>query len=153
MEKLLDTAATKVRILEAIDLHRKKVGDTIGAMLDFELLECNSQTGEYTLRCKTERWMRNIMGSLHGGISAAVMDHAMGIVANSIREKEGVGPTVQLQTTYHRPVFVGENLIVTVQVLSVSATLTQMTAQCFAESDQTKICVSATGTYHFSARR
>lgn len=153
MEKMLDSAAVAERIRQAVDLHENKVPDTIGTMLHFELLECDAEVGKFTLRCKTDRWMRNIMGSLHGGISAAVMDHAMGLVANSIRAKEGAGPTVQMQLTYHRPVFAGENMVVQVRVLSVSSTLTQLTAQAFAESDRQKICVSATGTYYFAERR
>ena len=122
---------------------------TIGAMLNFQVLECDVERGEYLLQCSTADWMRNIMGILHGGISATIMDHAMGVVANSVRVGKSRGPTVQLQLSYHRPLPVGENVTVRVQVLSTTRTMTHMTAQAFSAADPDKLCVSGTGIYYF----
>lgn len=137
------------RIRQRIELHQQAVPDTVGAMLDFELVSCRAEDGEYVLRCKTAQWMRNVMGALHGGMSATAMDHAMGLIANSIRPENGVGPTVQLQLTYHAPIFAGEYLQIRVQVLSVTKMLTHLTAQAYHADAQDKLCVSATGTYYF----
>lgn len=153
MERLLDSAAVAQRIRQAIALHQEQVPDTVGTALHFELLECDAERGEFALRCETAAWMGNILGSLHGGMSATALDHAMGHVANAIREKEGAGPTVQLQVTYHRPLTAGDRLILKVQVLSVSKTLTQLEARAYSECAPDKLCVSATGTYYFAERR
>lgn len=136
-------------IRQRIALTDELAPDTVGSMLRFELLECDAGAGEYLLRCSTAQWMRNVFGSLHGGISALVADHAMGIVANSVRAEQGLGPTVQLQLTYHHPLAAGEDVLIKVQVLSVTRTLTHLTARAYAASEPQKLCASATGTYFF----
>ena len=79
------------RIREHIALHGQTVPDMVGVVLDFELVECRAEAGEYVLRCKTAPWMKNVMGILHGGMSATAADHAMGLIANSIRPESGMG--------------------------------------------------------------
>ena len=53
---------------------------SIGDMLHFELLECDPEAGDYFLSCRTETWMRNPAGTLHGGLGATVLDQAMGLI-------------------------------------------------------------------------
>lgn len=146
---MMDSEQMQRRIRQRIALTHELAPDTIGTYLQFELLECSAETGEYTLRCKTAQWMKNVMNSLHGGISATVADHAMGIVANSIRHEEGIGPTVQLQLSYHRPLVAGEDILVKVRVLSVSKSMTHLTAEAFSDANPDVLCLSATGIYYF----
>ena len=47
---------------------------SIGDMLHFELLDCDPEAGDYLLSCRTETWMRNPAGTLHGGLGATVLD-------------------------------------------------------------------------------
>ena len=88
--------------------------DSIGAIMDYELLSCDRETGEYVFRCKTMPWMRNILGTLHGGLCATALDQAMGFVAHCIKPGEGTAPTIQMQVSYHRPLISGEDVIVNV---------------------------------------
>ena len=53
---------------------------SVGDMLHFELLECDPEAGDYFLSCRTETWMRNPAGTLHGGLGATVLDQAMGLI-------------------------------------------------------------------------
>lgn len=48
--------------------------DSIGDLFQFELLSCDNETGKYRFRCRTQPWMRNPAGTLHGGMSAAIAD-------------------------------------------------------------------------------
>ena len=153
MEYRKDTAEMAQIIPERIALTNTLVPNSVGSELDFALVSCDAEKGEYVLSCKTTDWMRNVMGSLHGGMSATVVDHAMGVVANSIRMENGVGPTVQLQLTYHRPLTAGKDVLVTVRVLSVSRTMTHLTAQAVQADAPETLCVSATGIYYFKPAR
>lgn len=55
------------------------VPGSIGDMLDFQLLEYQTQTKTFRMRCQTQPWMRNAYGTLHGGLGAAILDQAMGL--------------------------------------------------------------------------
>ena len=47
-------------------LHRKAPG-SVGDLMDFHVIKEDRENGLYTLCCKTEPWMRNALGTLHGG--------------------------------------------------------------------------------------
>ena len=126
-------------------LHRKAPG-TIGDLMDFQVILEDREKGEYLFQCKTFEWMRNALGTLHGGMSAAVVDQAMGFVAYSYMRGPGVTPTIQLQMNYHRPLKPGEDVRIRVRVVSVTRTLVSMTCDASAASEPERICITATGT-------
>ena len=130
-------------------MSNEMTGGTIGGMLNFRILDCDVDKGEYVLCCSTAEWMRNIMGILHGGISATVMDHAMGVVANSVRVGRSRGPTVQLQVSYHRPLKAEGDVLVKVRLLNMTRTMTHMIAEAYQADVPDTLCVSATGIYYF----
>ena len=72
---------------------------SIGDQMQYELLDCAPEAGEYTLLCKTFPWMRNIPGTLHGGMCATVVDQAMGFIAHCVKRGNGTAPTVELQVS------------------------------------------------------
>ena len=117
---------------------------SIGSQMEYELLSCSPETGCFTMRCKTAQWMRNIPGTLHGGICATVMDQAMGFIAYCIKPGEGIAPTVELNVHYHRSLIPGEDVIVKVEVMSVTKSLMHLTSQAFQASHPDKLCLSAT---------
>ena len=123
--------------------------DSIGAIMDYELLACNPEAGEYVFQCKTMPWMRNIPGTLHGGICATVLDQAMGFVAYCIKPGEGIAPTVQMQVEYHRPLIPGKEVLVRVQVVSAGKTLMHLSSQAYQADQPDAICLSATGLYFY----
>ncbi len=97
--------------------------NSIGDQMHYSLLACDAERGECQMRCHTEPWMRNGPGTLHGGMCATVVDQAMGFIAYCIKRGEGTAPTVQMSTTYHRPLIAGEDVLITVHVLSVTKSL------------------------------
>lgn len=126
-------------------LHRKAPG-SIGDLMEFRVLEENREEGLYTLRCKTEPWMRNALGTLHGGMCATVVDQAMGFVAYSYMSGNGTAPTIQMQLNYHRPMVPGEDVIVRVRVVSVSKSLIAMTCEAYMAANPGKICLTGSAT-------
>lgn len=123
--------------------------DSIGDLLAFRVVSCDRSQGEYVFRCQTFPWMRNAAGTLHGGMAASIVDQAMGFVAFCIKPGEGFTPTVEMQLSYHRPLFPGEPVVVKVQALSQSRSLIHFFAEVFREKGPEKLCVSGSSVYFF----
>ena len=120
---------------------------SIGDQMQYELLDCNPEAGEYTLLCKTFPWMRNIPGTLHGGMCATVVDQAMGFIAHCVKRGNGTAPTVELQVSYHRPLNPGEDVVTRIHVVSVTRTLMRLSCEAFQAGKPDKVCLTATATY------
>ena len=142
---------TKERVAERVRQLHCIAPDSIGDLLRFELLSCDEGKGEYTFSCETAPWMRNTMGKLHGGMSAVILDQAMGIVVFGIIPENGVAPTIQMQQYYHKPFPPGEKGRVVVTITAASGKLIHMKAELFRESEPKFVCVSATAIYYYKS--
>jgi len=120
---------------------------SIGDMLHFELLDCDPEAGDYLLSCRTETWMRNPAGTLHGGLGATVLDQAMGLIPYCLKTEAGIAPTVQLSVNYHRPLNPGAEVVIKVHVISVSRSLITLSAEARSKENPEKLCLSGTGLY------
>lgn len=125
------------------------VPDSIGAMMDFQVLPAGDDPKAVTMTCQTFPWMRNYAGTLHGGMCATVVDQAMGFVSNALKGGQAVVPTVQLNVNYHRPLNPGERVAVRVRLVSETRTLVTLSAEAANLSAPEKLCLSATGLYFF----
>ena len=128
---------------------KELVPGSIGDMMEFSLVDCNSEAGSYTLRCKTYPWMRNVAGTLHGGMCATIVDQAMGFISYCVKPGEGTAPTISLQVSYHRPLIPGEDVIVRIQVISVTRSLMSLRCEAALASAPEKLCLSSTGSYFY----
>ena len=127
--------------------------DSIGDMMHYELLECNPEKGDYLLSCRTEDWMRNFAGTLHGGMCATILDQAMGFVLYCLKSGEGAAPTVQLSVNYHRPLIPGTGVLVKVHLVSMTRSLMSLSAEAWEKDNPEKICLSGTGLYFYNPAR
>lgn len=121
--------------------------DSIGDRMHYSLLSCDAERGEFRMRCQTEPWMRNGPGTLHGGMCATVVDQAMGFIAYCLKRGEGTAPTVQMSTTYHRPLIPSEDVLIYIRVLSITKSLISLSAEAYRATEPDKLCLSATATY------
>lgn len=129
------------------------VPGSIGDIMRYELLECDPEKGDYVMSCRTEEWMRNVSGTLHGGLCATVLDQAMGFVANCLKPGEGTAPTVQLSVNYHRPLIPGTEILVKVHVVSLTKSLMSLSAEAGEKEHPGKLCLSGTGLYFCKSAR
>lgn len=129
-------------------LHDRGAG-TIGDMLQLRLVDCDLERGEFTMQCQTQNWMRNIAGTLHGGMCATVMDQAMGCVAYCAMPGEGVAPTIDLQVSYHRPLIPGEDVLIKVRVVSVTKSLMYLSSEASQVSKPDRICLTSSATFFY----
>lgn len=147
MEKGFSGNTPSERISNRLDWIHAVGGDTIGGAFHLQLLDSNEAAGSYTFLAKTEDWMRNVIGTFHGGSAAALCDQAMGCVANCLFSDETQAPTSQLQLNFHRPLFAGDDMTVTVQVTNVSRSMIHLSARTAAAKAPDKLCVSATAMF------
>ncbi len=130
------------------ELHTLAPG-SIGDMMQLRLIGCDPDAGIYRMRCATGHWMRNIAGTLHGGMCATLADQAMGCVAFCAKPGEGIAPTVEMNVSYHRPLIPGEDVLIHVSLVSVTRSLMHLRAELFVASEPDKLCLSATGVYFY----
>ena len=129
-------------------LHEVAPG-SIGDRLGLEPLEYDEVRKECLMRCKTESWMRNGHGTLHGGMCATIADQAMGLMAYIVKAGVGIAPAIELQLNYHRPLLPGEDVLLRVRVVSVTKTLIHMAAELYRSSAPEKLCISSHATYFY----
>lgn len=149
MEIAKDTSATmEQRVRHTMEFQRHPKKDNIEDWMGLKLVSCNEETGEYLARAKTARWMRNAVDHVHGGICTAFLDQAMGCVCHCQKESAEVAPTIEMNLSFHRPVLTDSDILIRVQVLSVTRHLIRMAGQIVMESAPEKVCVSATATFY-----
>ena len=136
-------------VKDRIQLVHDQIPGSIGDLMKFHLISCDPDAGVYTLGCSTGEWMRNVAGTLHGGMCATIVDQAMGFIAYCVKPGEGIAPTVQMQVSYHRPLIPGKDVIVRVKVLSVTRSLMHLTAEAFLAEEPEKVCLTSTGIYFY----
>lgn len=146
MENEKDIASV---IRDRIAQVNETIPNSIGAMMDYRLVSCDPEKGDYTLTCRTFEWMRNYAGTLHGGMCATVLDQAMGFISYCLKAGEGTAPTVQLEVDYHRPLIPGEEVLVKIHVISITKSLMNLTAEAMHASNPEKVCLSGSGIYFF----
>lgn len=131
-----------------VRLHEVAPGSA-GDQLAIEALAYDAHNKEFLLRSRSELWMRNAHGTLHGGLCATIADQAMGSVACCYKQGEGILPAIELSLNYHRPLIPGENVIIRVRPMSVTRTLIHVQAEMYRESQPDKLCSSARATYFY----
>lgn len=135
------------RIVNRMEWIQRAGDGTIGGAFRLQLQSGNDEAKEYTFLARTEDWMRNVIGTLHGGSCAALADQAMGCVANCLLENESHAPTSQLQINFHRPLFAGDAMLVIVRVVNISRSMLHMAAEIYAVKDPERLCVSSSAIF------
>lgn len=136
----------KQKLLVRLEQLHTLAPGSIGDMLQLELVDSDGEAGIYVMRCKTAQWMRNIAGTLHGGMCATLVDQAMGCVAYCAKPGEGTAPTVEMNVSYHRPITPGEDAIIRVRLVTAGRRLMHLAAEVYQKE---KLCLSSTAVYFY----
>ena len=149
MEINLDPRQTmEEKVRTTMEFTRHPQRDNIEDWLGLKLERCDEATGRYVARARTESWMRNAVGHVHGGICTAFLDQAMGCVCHCQKESAEIAPTIEMNLSFHRPVLLDSGILLKIQVLSVTRHLIRMAGQIVMENTPDKVCVSATATFY-----
>lgn len=124
---------------------------TVNSMLGPDYHSCSLEEGTATLSFKIQKWETNRIGILHGGITAAAFDYAMGMLARFYAD-QNFTPTVSMEIKYIRPVELGETLLVTAKVVSVGKKIIHLTVE--SRSQETgKLTATGAGIFYLNDKR
>lgn len=85
----------------------------------------------------------NPAGSMQGGFITAAFDNVFGPLSGLV--SKGPTTTINLETSYQRPIFAGDELIVTAAIRSKGRTLIHMVAEAF--NGAGKLVATASSNY------
>jgi len=124
---------------------------TVNGMIEPAFVECNFEEDTITISFKILKWETNRIGILHGGVTAATFDYAMGILARFYSETT-FSPTVSLDMKYIRPVELGDTLIVKARAISKGRKVIHLTAEGTLQSNG-KVAASGAAIFLVTEKR
>ncbi|MBR0375794.1 MAG: PaaI family thioesterase [Firmicutes bacterium] len=126
---------------------------TINAGLGMQLVDCDLSRRELTIAMEIKPWMYNPAATtIHGGVSAALADHAMGTLIYCVNDCEFT-PTVNLSLTYLQPVRLDCRLLIRCTLQSDGGRLATATATAWSEGYEDDPCFVTTATYYLIRKR
>ena len=118
---------------------------TLNGRLKAELVACDDESRELTLRFPLEDWQVNGLGTLHGGMTNTMMDLTMSMVVYCF-SRQSIPPTVSMTTNYLRPVPMEGYVHIRARLTSLGRR--NATAYCEAVIPGSgKLACTAVGTY------
>ena len=121
-------------------------GDSFHGLMRSRLESCCYESQSLILSFPVSEHLRNPVGVMHGGAVAGAMDITMGSLTYYF-SGEILTPTINMNTSYERPIPVGSRLFVKATLLSKGKTMLFASAKAWVEGQEEKISASATGTY------
>ena len=115
-------------------------------MLGASLHSCDYRGAAVTLTMPPQPWMGNPMGKLHGGVSAAALDMTMGLLCRYFSGGY-MTPTVSMDTQFLRPGPLDRPLYIQARLLKRGRKICCAAGSLWAEGDEGRPLVTATGTY------
>jgi len=126
---------------------RTELAGTINAAIAPHFVCCDKEKGTYTIAYETADWMRNPNGVAHGGIIAAMLDNAMGVV-NHIHAPHKATATISMEVSYVLPVPLGKPVRVDVRVSRIGRTVAHSSARLYLEEDPKTDLATAAGAFY-----
>ena len=126
---------------------------TINAGLGMQLVDCDLSRRELTIAMEIKPWMYNPAATtVHGGVSAALADHAMGTLIYCVNDCDFT-PTVSLSLTYLQPVRLDARLLIRCTLQSDGGRLATATAVAWSEGYEDDPCFVTTATYYLIRKK
>jgi len=113
--------------------------------LDF--VSCSEEEKTLELALTVSFDLLNHSGIMHGGMCATVFDVAMGFTTNMFSEAEKE-VTVELQTSYLRPIPEGIRLHVRCYAQMIGRSISHIRCEAFDEKNPGRILAAGTAVYH-----
>ena len=142
----IDEAAFRARAYELADRVSMEGDTTILSMMRPRVVACDPTEPGITLAFPAMAWEQNAGGVIHGGITAAMMDSVMGVLAYAI--SGGMCPTMNLNISYPRPAPGDGTLLVKAKAAMVGRSTLYMTAEMWDTRAPDKVVALANGVFH-----
>lgn len=141
-EKIL-TAEEWLR--EELEFINGEMAHTLNGRMKAQLESCDEETKELVLRYPLEDWEVNGLGTLHGGMSSAMMDLTMSMAVYCF-SRQSIPPTISMTVNYLRAIPMDGSVLIKARVTSLGKR--NATAYCEAVIPGSgKLACTAVGTY------
>ena len=114
-------------------------------------VDCDGPRLQLALAFDTKPWMSNPMGVVHGGVTAILMDTAMGILCCCLCGSST--PTISMTLNYPRPIPLNATVHIRSQLVVFGRTSSQVQAELFLPEAPDRVLAFATGVYSTKDRR
>ncbi len=153
MNKSLPTEELR-RLAEEFLADRARVRNDTGSPDIFgtaAVIDCDGPTGSILFSYDTQPWMANVLGTVHGGIIATLLDSCMGITC--ALHVVGPTPTVTMTVNYLKPLPLSGTVHVRTRLNHLGRTTAQAMAEVFFPGRPDDTLVTATGVYSTAAAK
>lgn len=130
---------------------KEHFGGTFNGMLGAELVSCDYEKKTLLVAMDTQDWMTNPSRMVHGGVTASILDFAMGLLARYATTGY-MTPTISMEVSYLRPAPLNARIYVEAQVSMAGFTVCHVTAKAWAEGTPDKLIATSAGAYYVTRR-
>ena len=128
-----------------IDKINMESTDTLCGLLRPCFVCCDSEERSLTVAYPAQYWEQNLLGRMHGGTTAALLDFTAGLLA--IYESGTMAVTVSMQVSYLRPGPVDGRVFVKARSTKTGRTLLHSFAEAWCEDTPDKLIATANCVY------
>ena len=153
MNKSLPTEELR-RLAEEFLADRARVQNDTGSPDIFgtaRVIDCDGPTGSILFAYDTKPWMANVLGTVHGGIIATLLDSCMGITC--ALHVDVPTPTVTMTANYLNPLPLSGTAHVRTRLNHLGRTTAQAMAEVFSPDRPDDTLVTATGVYSTAGQK
>ena len=119
--------------------------DTVLGMMQPHFVACDAQAQTLTLAFPAQRWERNPIGVMQGGVVATALDYAVACLALCYAAADPV--TVSLQVSYLRGAPIDGELQVRVRATKIGRTMIHAFAEAYEAQTPDKLVATANVAY------
>lgn len=130
---------------------REECEGTYNAMLNPRFVSCSYDRKTLLLAMETQDWMTNPSRMVHGGVTASVLDFAMGLLAR-YGTTGLMTPTISMDVSYLRPMPLGKTILVEAQITMAGVSVCHVTARAWVEGAEDKLVATSSGAYYVTRR-
>ena len=119
--------------------------DTVFAMMQPSVAVCDPDAPSVTLTYPGQAWEQNSTGVIHGGVTAAMMDVAMGTLTYALTGS--ITPTVNLNISFPRPAAGFSRFFIRAELTKAGRTVMYTTAVMYEAEAPDKPVATAQGAF------
>ena len=124
---------------------------TFNTMLGARFEACDYAKKTLTLSMEAQHWMANPSRMMHGGVTASLLDMAMGLLC---RYCSGgfMTPTISMSVDYLRPAPIDRRLFIRAEITMCGFTVCHAVGSMWAEDKPEKLLATSAGSYYVTRR-
>ncbi|MCJ7856146.1 PaaI family thioesterase [Lachnospiraceae bacterium NSJ-143] len=124
---------------------KTQAGKIVGMMKPY-FVRCDFDEKSLTVGFDIEEWELNPQNIMHGGMICTAFDNVFGTLTHFFSGESFI-TTVEISVHYHKPVFVGDKIEITVKPTHAGRTIVGFTGELRVANRQMLLCATSSTTY------